>query len=880
MSNPYSDKKYSFYFYYNFCNTIPHNFVSPNTIMRIFILSAMLLFSGAASAQKIFGTVFTSQGDLLPYSSITVKGTSKGTSANDKAKYSLNIAPGTYTIVCQHLGYNSTEKTITVKGDEDVAFILTDQKLTLETVVIKKNGEDPAYAIIRSAIKKRNFYQKQVSKFTCDIYGKDIIKIKSFPKKIFGKKVPDGDRKEMGLDSTGGGIVYLSESVSRVSVQDPDKFKLEVISSRVSGSDGFGFNFPSFISLYTNNVKVFTEKFNPRGFISPIADGAIRYYKFKLLGTFNENGRMINSIQVTPRRTYEPLFSGVINITEDEWSIQSFDLILTKTAQLEIMDTLKITQLHVPLDKDIRRVKNQLLQFNFKQFGINAVGNFLTVYSDYNTNPTFSKKFFDKVVIAYDSNVNKKTPAYWDTVRAVPLEKEEAMDYKKKDSTFKADKDSLMSSRSIDSVNKHQPKIKPLDIFDGGIRRFHLSKTYNTSYGIQPLLFNSEYNPAEGIAVSFKPYISIFKRKSRTGISLSTDLRYGFHNQHFNPSGTLFFNSRNEDSSRKIKRFSFAISGGKRVSEFNKEGAFPPLRNTISTLLYGNNYMKTYENYFLSSGYTKRYESGLRLSFNVLYEDRLPLNNTTNYTFSKEDSKNITPNYPYEKISAQFPRHQAFIAGFTASFKPGQRYIQFPNYKMSIGSKYPTFTFAYTKGIEKIFGSDENFDKWKFTVQDDKNLKLAGTLKYKFGIGGFLNDKKVFIQDFQHFNGNRTVGASEYVNSFQLAPYYLYSTTASFYAIGHIEQHLNGLLTNKIPLFKRLNWNLVAGSNAFYVNQKNNYVEVFAGLENIIKIFRVDAVVGYQGTGGVTSGIRIGAGGLLGGSLKGNRGGNSMSFEF
>ena len=367
--------------------------------MRIITLAILLFFSFQSSAQKIYGTVFNSQGDLLPYASVSIKGTTKGASANDKAKFSLNVSPGTYTIVCQNLGYTTSEKTVTVKNDTELSFVLTEQKLSMETVVVTNGGEDPAYEVIRNAIKKRNYYFKQVDQFTCNIYGKDIIRFKSLPNKVFGKKIKTEDKKDMGVDSTGKGIVYLSESVSKVSVQQPDKFKLEVISSRVSGSDGFGFNFPPFISLYTNNVKVFTEKFNPRGFVSPIADGAIGFYKYKFLGTFFENGKSISSIRVTPRRKYEPLFSGIINIADDEWSIYSFDLILTKTAQLEIMDTLQITQLHVSVDKNIRRVKNQLLHFNFKQFGVEAGGNFLTVYSDYDVAPNFSKKHFDNIVI-------------------------------------------------------------------------------------------------------------------------------------------------------------------------------------------------------------------------------------------------------------------------------------------------------------------------------------------------------------------------------------------------------------------------------------------------------------------------------------------------
>jgi Family of unknown function (DUF5686)/CarboxypepD_reg-like domain len=835
-----------------------------------------------STAQKIYGTVFNSQGDLIPYASITIKGTTKGTSANDKAKYALNIQAGTYTLICQHIGYTTIEKVVTVNDVTEASFILQDQKLSLEAVVIKSNREDPAYEVIRNAIKKRNYYKNQVDKFTCNIYSKDLIKLKSLPKKVFGKKIEADDKKDMGVDSTGKGILYLSESISTISIQAPDKYKLEVKSSRVSGSDGFGFSFPSFISLYNSNVKVFTEKFNPRGFISPIADGAISFYKFKFLGTFFENGKSYNSIKVTPRRLYEPLFSGIINIEDDTWSIHSFNLILTKTAQLEVMDTLQITQLHVPVSGDIMRVKNQLIHFDFKLFGINAGGNFLTVYSDYNVNPNFSKKYFDNVVIKYDTNVNKKTIAYWDSTRAVPLEADEELDYKKKDSSFKTYKDSLLSKRYLDSINKSQKKIKPFDLLTRGIGRFHNTKTHTNSWRIEPFLSllspNVDYNPAEGVVVSLKGSINRYKRNSRTGISFLPTIRYGIGNTHLNPSATIVLNTRDTDSTtNKLKRFSISFSGGKRVSEFNKEATNYPLTNTISTLFYGNNYTKTYENYFGFIGYNRRYESGINFSANVTYEDRIPLDNISDFTIGNKYNYRITPNYPIEKLTQQFAPHQALIVGLGFSYKPGMRYIQFPRQKVSIGSKYPTFTFNYSKGLSNILGSDVDFDKWKVTVFDNLNLKIAGAINYKFGIGGFLNNKKVFIQDYQHFNGNQRIAASAYVNSFQLAPYYANSTTEPLYLIGHIEHHLNGLLSNKIPLFRKLNWNFVTGSNAFYVNKNNNYVEIFGGIENILKIFRVDAVVGYGQNNKVTTGIRIGAGGLLGGSVTKSGGGINIS---
>ena len=833
------------------------------------LLVFFILVSVKASAQKIFGTVFNAKGDLLPYSSITIKGTTIGASANNRAKFAIPVAPGTYTITCQHIGYTTQEKTITITTlEEEIPFVLSEQKLLMKEVVVKSNGEDPAYQIIREAIKKRPFYGKQVNAFTCDLYGKDMIKLRRLPKKIFGKKIPDDDRQEMMLDTLGVGIIYLSESVAKIAAQQPDKFKMQVISSRVSGSSGFGFSFPTFISLYQNTVSIFAEQLNPRGFVSPIADGAIGYYKFKFLGSFWENGKEINSIRVTPRRDYEPLFSGIINITENDWRIHSINLTLSKKSQLEVIDTLQITQFYVPVNDEVWRVKNQLLHFNFNKLGIDAVGNFVNVYTGYNVAPNFSKNYFDRVIIKYDTDVNKKSKAYWDTIRPVPLEKEEVKDYQVKDSLFEKRKEDGISKFAIDSLKKKQGKLKLYDVFWSGINRTHysLGNTYN--WGIVSLLKNLEYNTAEGLALNVAAYYEKFLPTSKATISVKPTIRYGFNNSHLNAWVDVTLRERDFEMDQKIKRTEWAFSGGKRISQFNKESPITPLVNSISTLFYGDNFMKTYENIFAAAGFIKKYESGLNFTVKGLYEDRIPLNNTTNFTFFKNDSINITPNYPYEKINQQFKRYQAVILSIDISYRPGQQFIQFPYRKIPIGSKYPIFIFNFTKGIKNIFGSDVDFDKWRLSVIGDNNFKLGGLLKYKFGIGGFLNSKNVFIQDYQHFNGNRSTTAAEYLNSFQLSSYYANSTISSFYAIAHAEHHFNGLLTNKIPYFNRLNWNLVAGTNTFFVNQYSNHVELFFGFENILKVFRVDFIAAFENGGRKrTSAVSIGLGGLFGSSI-------------
>ncbi|HEY9341802.1 MAG TPA: DUF5686 and carboxypeptidase regulatory-like domain-containing protein [Hanamia sp.] len=835
--------------------------------MQKLLLLLFMIPVFTASGQKIEGSVKDEEGNILPFASILVKGTTLGVTANNRGQFSISLAPGNYTLDCRYVGYTSQEKQITLgAANETVNFVLEIQNLTLKEVIITNGGEDPAYEIIRQAIKKRPFYEEQVKAFEAEVYIKGIIKMINLPDKFMGKKIPEEDRSGMGLDSSGKGIIYLSESVTKVSAQQPDKFKLEVISSRVSGSNGIGFDFPAFISFYKNNVNVFTSQFNPRGFVSPIADGALNFYKYKFLGSFFEDGNEVNVIKVIPRRNYEPLFSGIINITENDWRIYSCDLLLTKKSQLEILDSLKISQIHVPVNNEVWRIKNQVLHFTFDQFKLKAAGDFVNVYSKYNLDPRFAKDFFNRVVVKYDTAVNKKTKEYWDTVRPVPLEPEEIKDYKVKDSLLKVRQDS--SFQSMDSLRKKQGPLKISQVLWSGVNRTHYD-TANT-YRIQfdPLIKTLQYNTVEGLAINPSLVISKLVKKWNTKVSFIADVRYGFNNNHLNPWAGLTFSSNDDFSmDKKFNRKSFFIAGGKRVSQFFKESDIDGLGNTITTLLYGRNDMKIYENYFAKTGFRKQWESGAKFLIEAGYEDRHPIENTTDFILNKKWLSRFTANYPTEILSSQFDPHQSVVVHASFSIRPGQRYIQFPKSKMAIGSKYPTFTLDYSKGFKNIFGSDVDFDKWSFDIEDETNLKLAGSVKYNFTLGGFLNDNLVYAQDYKHFYGNVSHVAKAYVKSFQNIPYYQFSNTSSFYAELHLEHHSNGLLTNKIPLFKKLNWNLVEGTNALYINPDTRYAEVFVGLENIFKIFRIDAVAGFQNGFKPVYTYRIGFGGLLGDAI-------------
>lgn len=407
-------------------------------------------------AGNVSGIVTDSSGRPLSFASVFVQGQNKGTSTNAEGRYSLSLAPGNYTLVCQYVGYAREEKKITVTPQSElrVDFSLHIQELTLSEVVLGK-GEDPAYEIIRQTIAKRKYYQSQLDRYRCEVYTKGQLRLRGYPKKVLGQKVDfeDGDTSKQKM-------IYLSETVSVYTADKPNKTKLEVISSKVSGqTGGYGLAAPEFLSFYENNIRI-GDGLNPRGFISPIAENALNYYKYKWEGSYTEEGREINHIKVIPRRKFEPLFSGYIDIAEDEWRIHSVKLELTKTSQMEVLDTLKVQQLYRAYDKDRWFVSNQVIYPALKILGFDVYGSFVNVYSDFDPQPAIDKKTFSNTVVRYTDSATKRDEAYWEKTRPVALMEDEARDYQKKDSLEQVRK----SPRYKDSIDRKNNKLTPMGV--------------------------------------------------------------------------------------------------------------------------------------------------------------------------------------------------------------------------------------------------------------------------------------------------------------------------------------------------------------------------------------------------------------------------------
>lgn len=795
-------------------------------------------------AGVVTGKVTSIGGQPLPFANVYVQGTTLGTTTNEEGNYKLELTEGTYQIVYQYIGYKKRSIEIvigTATVRQDMALEAEDFKL--EEVVVT-GAEDPAYPIMRKAIAKRDFYYNQVQSFNTKAYVKGLQRLTSAPDKVFGFEVNfDGT-----LDSNNAGIVYLSESISDLTVLKPDKVKEVMISSKVSGdSRAFSWNRASDLAsfdFYMPNLRI--DFLSERIFISPLSDNAFLYYKFRLEGVFSEDGKLINKIAVIPKRPTDPVFRGYIYIVENDWRIHSTELTLVKESQINFLDTLNFNYTFVPVNDSVWMPVSQYIDFTFGILGINGTGYFVAVYRDYVLNPPLTKKDFSNEVLSVTKESNEKDSTYWEANRPVPLTETEVADYVRKDSL-----EVLMNSKPyLDSLSRKANKFKPLDLL--------LGYTWNNFYKKFSIRTNSitndliHFNTMEGWNMRLKPTITK-EFKNRRLLIVDPALRYGFTNRHWNG----YLSSRYHYNRQRSAYASFEI--GQYVYQFNRDEPISDLMNTFYTLFIKRNFLKAYEERFVRFSHRIEVANGLMFWAGGGFVERYNLENDHLLSIFKIKSRDFTPNVPnnpeYER--ADYGTHRSLSFNVRLRWTPGSKYISRPDQKVVLGSKFPTFYLSYRKGIPNVGGSITNYDYMEFQISDDIKMGLAGTTRFIVKGGGFINNKLVPFQDYRHFYGDRTIFGKNYLDGFQLLRYYVNSTN-NWFTEAHYVHHFDGFLFNKIPGIRKLKWQTVAGGHYVYTPEYGHYGEINVGIENIFRILRIDFVTGFGSNNTRDFGVRIG----------------------
>ena len=871
-------------------------------MQKLYLLFLLSLLSQISVAQGVRGKVYDADHQPLPYTTIFIKQLGTGTSTNEDGSYEVQMAAGDYDLAFQYLGYETVVKQVTIGSNmQQLDVVMPLQTIQLKEVQVHAGAEDPAYTIMRKAIAKSKFHTLQVQSYTAQVYIKGAGRIKDVPFFLRNKL------KKEGIDSS---TVYLTESVSDISFEQPNTLKEHVISVRSVGED----------NATSPNMYINGSFYQPEvaGVISPLSPRAFAYYKFRFEGSFYDRNYEINKIQVIPRSRGDNVFSGYIYIVDDLWSIHSLNFTTYKRGF-----QINVKQIYAPVEENVWMPVTHRVEVGGTFLGVELEYKYLATVSNYqvtlnpdldvavevvdektdkelaealkkeekldkqqeNTEAKSDKVFkneqkltrkelrkalknyekeLDKQeeapeVIAntsmtIDSTAYKSDSTYWAKIRPVPLSQMEVKSYQKLDSmAVVEEKEESKNGNNKDATKIHNTHshFSPEELLAG--TTFKLGKKSTLEY-ISPLR-SINFNTVEGIHFNLPFVYHRWLTHSRS-LEISPVLRYAFAREKLigKLQNTFYYPGKTEPNL-------VMLEGGRFVYQLNEEKPIAPVINAFYTLFYKRNYLKLYEKDYIKLSQVHRFNDALVLQSSLEWAERHQLNNSTDFTFNKKrEDQPFTPNAPYnlELGDTAFPTHQALIATVAVEYQPFLKYRIKDGDKKLINKSSPIFRLKYNKGFQHVLASDVNYDHLEVGVKDQVNIGIRGRLDYNIYAGSFLNNRNLYFPDFQHFMGNRTaLQVSDPVGSFRLLDYYAYSTGRNYVA-GHLYYQFRKLLLTQIFEVRMLGLKENLVLNYLKSELSPHYLEAGYSVDNIFRFFRLEAVTSFANGHYQEFGFRIG----------------------
>ena len=809
--------------------------VNLSALARITVLFSLLGLGLARPAfgWQVKGTVSDSTGAALPYVSIFVENTTYGVASNPKGAYNLELENGTHRIIFQMVGFEKQIKEVTIKNSHQTLNVtLLPNSVELSQVTITAGRRDPAYEIIKSAIRNRKQYLRQYEAFKCNTYlkatlEKEPYKLEKVPDSILAK----GVREHMNFVESYGTTWHerpnnwkeiksaakdLSEkSNSEVSVTinfeqeaaPPQYIEVNPYLYYLNQTDG-DFNF------YHNTLDI--PKLGETPFTSPISATALVSYKYELIETFYEDGALTYKIRVEPRFREAPLFRGHIFIRDGDFNIKAVDLEIDRSS-LHFFRYFRLFIEYDAINDSIWVPTREEFFYNTREGGQLMIGHTLAMYSNYEINPEIPKKFFRNEIKRTEDDAFDKDSAFWQSIRPVDLQENEAEYIRVQDSivTHHESEDYLKEQDSIYNHHnfwdytlngigfRNHAKKRRLyfpSLLDQ-IRPFGVGG-YRHSFGVS---YDQEFSDA-------------------TALELDPQIDYGFQNKDL--KGRLGVGYMYNP-----KRF------GKFRLYFGDEYDLINTYESIQAILSRSNFVRK-----ISYGMSHRMEfwNGVYLDGGWEFSDMKSIEGLELSQWSDELFGGTNTPQNFERY-----RQTVIKLGFQFSFF--QKYYTEPNKKVIVGTDYPILNVNYRKGIPGLLGSDVSFDFLEAIVSDDFKIGTLGESKFRVVAGKFLTQKSIRFINHKFFRGSDPWFYSHPLRSFQLLGPSI--NTSNGYLQGHYVHHFNGALLNKIPLINKLGVQSVGGAGMLLIEsnnliQENNLVEAesfrhmeaFVGVEKPFRI--------------------------------------------
>lgn len=784
---------------------------------------------------KISGMIYDAQTrEPLPFVNIKYKGIKVFTTTDVDGKFSLSTTNPSDTLEISYIGYKTKKikvqrNTVVVKN----IGIEPDQLALAEVVILP--GENPAHRIIRKVIAHKDDNNKEkLSAYEYEVYNKIEFDMNNIPPEWKNKKLLKPIKFVFDyVDSTSITEkpylpLLLSESISDYYYRTSPRFKKEVIkASKVSGmqdksvSQFMGEMYQK-VNIYDNNMLVFGKLFP-----SPISDNTLNYYKFYLIDSVFVGNTRCYQLQFKPRRKQEFAFSGNMWISDTTFAVKRLEMTIPSDVNLNFIKALNVIQEYsqVPIDSSGKSTAWMLsrdrLVVDFKVDDnkkkpkrVGFYGRKTTSYKNFVINKPRADDFYNRMDnLVVQDGANKKGEKFWETARHDTLSRNESQIYKMVDS------------------------IKTMPVY---------RTWYNWIY-----IFATGYKQAGPLELG--PYYKIYSSNLVEG----NRFRAGFRtsdkfSKWYEVSGYGAYGLKDERFKYNLAFKSFITKTPRQIIYFDYKDDMEILGQSANAFTSDN---------ILSTAFRRTPLANLTSvqQAKLGYEwEPFQGFNTKLFVVNRIMTPKGSQRYEYYLPDATIASQNNIISSEVRAlvrFAYNEKYINYTFARTSTGTRYPVLSLYYAYGAKGLFKSNYDYHKVTFNVTDRfRTMPLLGYTDYVVEAGQIFG--KVPYPLLELHGGNESVIYDPY--AFNMMNYYEFASER--YLTVQMFHHFDGFLLNHIPLMRKLRWREVitgkaligdvisSNKNVFIFPatlstlHKGPYYEVSAGIENIFKIFRIDAV--------------------------------------
>lgn len=826
---------------------------------------------------RIYGDIHdTLTKEALPYTSVRVRNTTQGCSSDNNGNFSF-YASLNDTLIISSVGYKEVQIPLSSKTEMPLHILMQATDYTLSEVTIKPKKEryqkrdNPAVALVKQITEQRDNYSTKNKPF----YSRKRHETLNIALNNFDTSSNKLNKKLKFLEEYVDTSLISGKPILNVSAReiigtdyyrkDPQRERKHIIARNRNGIDdsfsseeidGLFEEVFKDVDIFQDNISIFKSVF-----VSPLSKIGPSFYRYYLMDTVEIDGEKYTDLTFAPFNAESFGFTGHIYVaTDGSLFIKSVDMTVPKDINMNFVEYMNITQSFSKLSDGTRMLDNEKLVCELKVVsatnGIYAHRN--VAYADYNfeSNEQALEILKAPMEVIEDDNSTKRDKEFWNANRISTVsEKEQSVK-------------SLMARLRSNPWFYWSEKCVSF-LFTGWVPL----RKYDPPVFYGPVNTTFSYNGLEGLRLRAGAMTSAYLNPYLLGRFY---VAYGCNDKKWKYMGELEYSfKKKKEHANEFPIHSLRLHYEHDIFQYGQDYLYTNKDNFVLSLKRGKD---NKIGYVRKAEITYTHELYNHFSYYLTLRNRIDIESRFIKFERTQTIDGIT-------TSTFVPQLNQSEVELTLRYAPGEKFLQSKWNRRSLLPEKPVFTLSHKVGFKGILGSEFNYHHTEARFQKRFLFSAFGYTDCILKAGKVWNKVPFPLLIIPNTNLSYTI---------QKESYWLMNPMEFFtdqYASWDLSYHMNGLLFNRIPLIRKLNWREVITCRGMFghLSEKNRpdplntgvlyklpyenndysnhylkstlpYIEASVGIENIFKVLRVDYVrrFTYTDLPGISKwGIRI-----------------------